>query len=84
MPNHPGGFAVFLLVFASTFPVVLPFVFLGDVQFAKRLSAAIAIAIMFRCGHQWGRYAGQVPWRTGLVLVALGCAVEVIVIALGG
>jgi VIT1/CCC1 family predicted Fe2+/Mn2+ transporter len=79
-----GALAVFLLVFASTFPVVLPFVFVADVQLAKRLSAAIAIAIMFRCGHQWGRYAGQVPWRAGLVLVVLGCAIEAIVIALGG
>jgi hypothetical protein len=79
-----GAFAVFLLVFASTFPVVLPFVFSADVQFAKRLSAAIAIAMMFRCGQQWGRYAGLKPWRAGLVVAALGIVVEAIVIALGG
>jgi len=79
-----GALAVFLLVFASTFPVVLPFIFIGDVQLAKRLSAAIAIAMLYLCGYQWGRYAGLVPWRAGLVLVLLGCAVEAIVIALGG
>jgi hypothetical protein len=79
-----GALAVFLLVFASTFPVVLPFIFIHDVQFAKRLSAAIAIAMMYRCGHQWGRYAGQVPWHAGVLLVLLGCAVEAVVIALGG
>ena len=79
-----GAFAVFLLVFASTFPVVLPFIFIADVQFAKRLSAAIAIAMMFRCGQQWGRHAGLKPWRAGLVVAALGVVVEAIIIALGG
>ena len=82
--DFKGALGVFLLVFASTFPVVLPFIFIGDVQLAKRLSAAIAIGMLYLCGHQWGRYAGLVPWRAGLVLVLLGCAVEAIVIALGG
>ena len=79
-----GALGVFLLVFASTFPVVLPFVFAADLRFAMRLSAAIAIAMMFYCGIVWGRYAGMKPWRAGLVLVALGVVVEAIVIALGG
>lgn len=79
-----GALGVFLLVFASTFPVVLPFVFAADLRFAMRLSAAIAIAMMFYCGIVWGRYAGMKPWRAGLVLVALGVFVEAIVIALGG
>jgi hypothetical protein len=82
--DFKGALGVFLLVFASTFPVVLPFIFIGDVQLAKRLSAGIAIAMLYLCGHQWGRYAGLAPWRAGLVLVLLGCAVEAVVIALGG
>jgi hypothetical protein len=79
-----GALLVFLLVFASTFPVVLPFVFTTDLRLAMRVSAAIAIAMMFACGWSWGRYAGLVPWRAGLVLVVLGIAVEAIIIALGG
>jgi hypothetical protein len=79
-----GALAIFLLVFASTFPVVLPFIFSTDLQFAKRLSAAIAIAMLFRCGQQWGRYAGLSPWRAGLVVAVLGTLVEAIIIALGG
>ena len=79
-----GALAVFLLVFASTFPVVLPFVFLDDLMLAMRVSGLIALAIMFRCGWVWGRYAGFVPWRAGLTMVLLGVTVEVIVIALGG
>ncbi|HRP27422.1 MAG TPA: VIT1/CCC1 transporter family protein [Burkholderiaceae bacterium] len=79
-----GALAVFLLVFLSTFPVVLPFFFIADAGAAKRASAAVAIAMLFACGYAWGRYAGFKAWRSGLVMVALGIAVEAIVIALGG
>jgi VIT1/CCC1 family predicted Fe2+/Mn2+ transporter len=79
-----GAVAVFLLVFASTFPVVLPFVFMADLQRAMRVSAAIAIVMLFLCGYRWGRYGGLSPWRSGLVMVILGVIVEAIVIALGG
>jgi VIT1/CCC1 family predicted Fe2+/Mn2+ transporter len=79
-----GAVAIFLLVFASTFPVVLPFVFIADAGPARRVSAAVAIAMLFVCGHAWGRYAGLKPWRFGLVMVVLGLAIEAVVIALGG
>ena len=79
-----GAAAVFLLVFLSTFPVVLPFVFIGDPGTAKRVSALVAIAMLFLCGHAWGRYADAKPWRTGLIMVLLGLGIEAVVIALGG
>jgi VIT1/CCC1 family predicted Fe2+/Mn2+ transporter len=76
--------AVFLLVFLSTFPVVLPFVFITDPGLAKRVSAAVAIAMLFLCGYGWGRYASVKPWRTGVAMVLLGLGIEAVVIALGG
>ncbi len=79
-----GAFAVFLLVFLSTFPVVLPFVFIADPGVAKRASAAVAIAMLYVCGFAWGRHAGLKAWRAGAVMVLLGIGVEAIVIALGG
>jgi len=79
-----SALGVFLLVFLSTFPVVLPFVFIANLQLAMRVSAAIAIAMLFLCGYSWGRYGGLSPWRSGLVMVVLGVVVEAIVIALGG
>lgn len=79
-----GGIGVFLLVFASTFPPVLPFVFFDNLHLAMRVSAALAIAMMFICGYQWGRFAGLRPLRSGLVMVILGVAVEAAIIALGG
>ena len=79
-----GAIAVFLLVFLSTFPVVVPFVFIDDPALAKRVSAGVAIAMLFACGVAWGRHAGRTGWRSGLAMVALGLVVETIVIALGG
>jgi len=79
-----GALGVFLLVFASTFPPVLPFVFIANLQLAMRVSGAIAIAMMFYCGVVWGRHAGFVPWRTGLFLAVVGVVIEAVVIALGG
>ena len=79
-----GALGVFLLVFASTFPPVLPFVFIANLQLAMRVSGAIAIAMMFYCGVVWGRHAGFVPWRTGLSLAVVGVVIEAVVIALGG
>ena len=79
-----GAVGIFLLVFASTFPPVLPFIFIAELQTAMRVSAAIAITMLFMCGYRWGRYGGLSPWRAGLVMVLLGVTVEGIVIALGG
>ena len=75
---------VFALVFLSTFPLVLPFLFFDTVQRAMRISAVIAIAILFICGYSWGKYAGLRPWRVGLLMVVTGVIVELAVIALGG
>lgn len=79
-----GALGIFLLVFLSTFPVVLPFVFIADPAVAKRVSAGVAIGMLFVCGAAWGRYAGLRPVRVGLFLVVLGLFIEAIVIALGG
>lgn len=79
-----GAAGVFALVFASTFPVVLPFVFIADLRTAMRVSAAIAGVMLFLCGYRWGRYAGLKPWLSGLVMLLLGAAVEAVIIALGG
>jgi hypothetical protein len=79
-----GALGVFLLVFFSTFPVVLPFVFFTDLRFAMRVSGAIAIAMLFFCGYRWGRYAGMGPMRVGVVMVIVGSLITAAVIALGG
>jgi len=79
-----GAVVVFLLVVASTFPPVLPFVFMNDLHVAMRTSASVAIVMLFLCGYNWGRYAGARPVAVGLVMVLLGALIQAVVIALGG
>jgi hypothetical protein len=79
-----GALAVFLLVFLSTFPVVLPFIFMTDAWLAMRLSNAIAIAMLFVCGFLLGRHAGYRPWLIGLSMVVIGAVLAAMTLALGG
>ncbi len=79
-----GSVGVFVLVVASTFPPVLPFMFMSDLRVAMPTSAAIAIVMLFLCGYNWGRYAGVRPVGVGLVLVLLGVMIQAVIIALGG
>ena len=75
---------VFLLVFVSTLPVVIPFPFIADVKLALRISNLVAIALLFLCGWALGRYSGNRPWRVGISMVLVGLALVAIAIALGG
>jgi hypothetical protein len=79
-----GALAVFLLVFLSTFPVVIPFLFVGDPRSALRASNAVAIVMLFLCGYAFGRCAGLRPWLMGLLMIAIGIALVGIAVALGG
>lgn len=79
-----GGFAVFLMVFLSTFPIVLPFFFNGEIGVAMRQSNAIALLMLFAAGWQFGRYAGIRPLLMGVTMCALGVTLVSAVIALGG
>ncbi len=80
-----GALAVFLLVFLSTFPVVIPFIFMEDVTWALRVSNAIAIVLLFVTGYFFGRSVGRrKPVRTGIAMVLLGAVLVGLTIALGG
>jgi hypothetical protein len=91
-----GAFGVFLLVFLSTFPVVVPFLFVKPLQqhyslagaealeLTMHLSSGVAIAMLYLSGHLLGRHAGFRPVRTGLVMAAIGLVLVGITIALGG
>jgi hypothetical protein len=84
MENWRGALGVFLLVFGSTLPVVLPFVFLHDAHLALRISNGIAVAMLFGAGHLLGGHAGLRRVQTGLAMVAIGIGLVALTIALGG
>ena len=75
---------VCLLVFVSTFPVVIPFMVMRNIGPAMRLSNAIAIVMLFLTGYAFGRVTGHHPWLVGIVMVVLGAVLVGITIALGG
>jgi VIT1/CCC1 family predicted Fe2+/Mn2+ transporter len=79
-----GSIGVFLIVFVSTFPVVLPFIFMKSVGPAMRVSNAIAIVMLFLTGYAFGTITGRRPWLVGLVMVVLGSMLVGMTIALGG
>jgi VIT1/CCC1 family predicted Fe2+/Mn2+ transporter len=91
-PAHPrlakhdwlAAFGVFLLVFLSTFPVVIPFLFIHEARLALRVSNAVAIAMLFMAGYAFGRYSGFRPGRVALAMVVLGMAMVGITIVFGG
>jgi len=79
-----GAVAVFLLVFLSTLPIVVPFLVIDDVRMALRASNGVAIVMLFGCGYAIAKYGGYRPWRTGAGMVVIGVVLVAITIALGG
>jgi hypothetical protein len=79
-----AALAIFLIVVASTFPVVLPFMLFEDVGMAKNVSRAVALAMLFAGGLALGRYAGYGSWKVGFLMAGLGTALVVAINALGG
>ncbi|MGC3961627.1 MAG: VIT1/CCC1 transporter family protein [Verrucomicrobiota bacterium] len=79
-----GALAVFLLVFLSTLPVALPFVFIQQPHHAMRISNLIAVLMLFLVGVAYGRCVGRSPWGFGVGMVALGLVLVALTMALGG
>jgi hypothetical protein len=79
-----GAAGVFLLVFLSTFPVVIPFLFIQGPTRALRVSNAVAIVLLYVAGHRIGAYSGLGPVRSGLATVAIGAILVGVTVALGG
>jgi len=82
--DYLGFLAVFLLVFLSTFPVVVPFVLMQHPLYALRVSNAIAIVMLFLTGWAFGRCTGRRPWVGGIIMVLVGAGLVGLTMALGG
>lgn len=79
-----GGWAVFLIVFLSTFPVAVPFMVIESASLAMRLSNAVALAMLFLAGYAYGRVIHRSPVAIGVVAVFVGVIIVTFTIALGG
>jgi VIT1/CCC1 family predicted Fe2+/Mn2+ transporter len=78
------SFAVFLLVFCSTFPVAAPFLLFGDAAIALRVSNGVALVMMFVAGCLVGKYAGTGAVSTGLGVTLIGVVLVGVTTWLGG
>lgn len=79
-----GGIAVGLIIMVATLPVVLPFVFISDVDVAVHVSSLVTLVLQFVVGYWWGRTVGANPWRVGAGVTCVGLTLVLITIALGG
>ena len=79
-----GAVGVFLLVFVSTFPVVIPFIFMRSAGPALRVSNVVAIVMLFLTGYAFGHLTGRRPWLVGISMVVLGSVLVGLTMALGG
>jgi hypothetical protein len=79
-----GAVGVFLLVFLSTFPVVIPFTVMEKAALALRVSNGVALAMLFVTGYAFGRVTARRPWVTGVSMVVLGVVLVALTMALGG
>jgi hypothetical protein len=75
--------AVFLLVFLSTVPIALPFLFIGDPPTALWYSHAIALILLFAAGFSLGTHWNR-GLPSGLAMVVIGVALVAVALALGG
>ena len=81
--DYIGAVCIFTLVFLCTFPVVIPFMFLNDANFALRVSNVIAITMLFLTGYTFGNQSGR-PWRVGLLMVVIGLSLMSVALIFGG
>jgi len=67
-----GALGVFLLVFLSTFPVVIPFIVMRDAVSSLWISNAGAVVLLFMEGSALGRLTGRRRVWVGIAKVLLG------------
>lgn len=79
-----GAATIFMLVFCSTLPLILPFVLIPRLRIAARVSDLIGLVMLFFAGRSYGRYAGHSAKGWGLAMVLLGGVMVALTIVLGG
>jgi hypothetical protein len=79
-----GGLESGLLVFACSFPAVLPFLLFDEPQFALRVSNTILLALLYYLGYRHAKHTLAKPWIAGLVFLLAGLFLVTVAIWLGG
>jgi len=86
LTNHDwfGAAGLCLICFSSTFPIALPFLFIGDAKLALRVSNVVAVVLLLLCGYVLGHRSDLSPWKTAIAMVAFGAVMVGVAMLLGG
>jgi VIT1/CCC1 family predicted Fe2+/Mn2+ transporter len=79
-----GALVTFLVVVLTAVPAIVPFLFLGNLSVALRVSNGLLLGLLFLVGYCWARQTKVNPWLTGLGVMLHGAAVVGVAKALGG
>ncbi|NTU78396.1 MAG: hypothetical protein HGA45_03175 [Chloroflexales bacterium] len=85
MFRFAGALGCVLVAIIAVLPSLVPFVLLRhNYAFAVRVSNVVSFIVLFGAGHSWGKHTDASPWRTRLLLVAVGVMMVAVAIPLGG
>ena len=79
-----GALGIFLLVVVGTFPVAVPFLLFDNLTTALIVSRVLTLLMLFVAGFALGRYSGGGAIKAGFAMIALGVALTLAIIRLGG
>jgi hypothetical protein len=83
--DFTGALAHILVAVLAVLPSLAPlFILRGNPELAIRASNLVSFTILFVEGYRWGKYTGDNPWRTGLLLMTVALGMVLIAIPLGG
>ena len=72
------------VVFACSFPALLPFLFIDDLRLALRVSNVLLIGLLFFVGWRAARHTLARPWLAGVAFMLVGVLLVAVAIPLGG
>lgn len=83
--DFAGALGSVLVAVIAVLPSLVPFVLLrSDYALAIRVSNVVSFIVLFYAGYGWGKHTGSNPWKTGLLLAAVGVIMVAVAIPLGG
>jgi VIT1/CCC1 family predicted Fe2+/Mn2+ transporter len=83
--DFTGAVGCVVVAVLAVLPSLAPLAILRDnFDAAIRVSNLVSFAMLFAAGYSWGLHTGSSPWRSGLVLVAVGALMVAVALPLGG
>lgn len=83
--DFTGALGCVLVAILAVLPSLAPLLLLRDQGLlALRVSNLISFVVLFLAGYRWGMHTGTSPWKTGLLLAAVGALMVAIALPLGG